>query len=103
VLRVSAAYFAGISTEGYKTQRYITFAGLAVKDPMPQSSPSVQNTIEEIPVFTDLDIKDLTNVMVLPKWNYGIARSRPYRTRSRIANSLVNERGREELLYVLNI
>jgi hypothetical protein len=41
--------------------------------------------------------------MVLPKWNYGIARSRPYRTRSRVANYLISERGREELMHVLNV
>jgi hypothetical protein len=72
VLRVSAAYFAGTSTEGFKTQRYITFAGLAVKDPLLPSSPSVQNIIEEIPVFTGLELKDSRNVIYLLKgiyWN----------------------------------
>jgi len=103
VLQTSAAYFADISATDNRLRRYIIYGGLEASEITVKSYLSAPNTIEEIPVFTDLDIKDLTNVMVLPKWNYGIARSRPYRTRSRIANSLVNERGREELLYVLNI
>jgi len=70
VLRVSAAYFAGTSTVGFKTQRYITFGGLAVRDPLPQSSPSVQNIIEEIPEFTALELKDLRNVICLLKGTY---------------------------------
>jgi hypothetical protein len=70
VLRVSAAYFAGTSTEGFKTQRYITFAGLAVKDRLLPLSPSVQNIIEEIPEFTALELKDSRNVICLLKGTY---------------------------------
>jgi len=103
VLSTSAAYFADISPTGRLLRRYITYGGLEASEITHQLYRSAPNTIEEIPVFTDLDIKDLTNAMVLPKWNYGIARSRPYRTRSRVANYLISERGREELLYVLNV
>jgi hypothetical protein len=77
VLRVSAAYFAGTSIEGFKTQRYITFAGLGVKDPTLPSSPSVQSITEEIPEFMALELKDSRNVITLLKgiyWN----RLRPY-------------------------
>jgi hypothetical protein len=70
VLRVSAAYFAGTSTEGYKTQRYITFAGLGVRDRSLPSSPSAQNIIEAIPEFTALELKDSRNVITLLKGTY---------------------------------
>jgi hypothetical protein len=70
VLRVSAAYFADTSIVGFKTQRYITFAGLAVKDPLPQSSDCAQSIIEAIPAFTDLELKDLRNVITLLKGTY---------------------------------
>jgi hypothetical protein len=65
VLRVSAAYFAGTSIEGFKTQRYITFAGLAVSDQTLQSLDSAQNITEAIPAFTDLELKDLRNTIIL--------------------------------------
>jgi hypothetical protein len=41
------------------------------------SSPSAQNIIAAIPVFTDLDIKDLKNVITLLKGTYW-NRRRPY-------------------------
>jgi hypothetical protein len=65
VLRTSAAYFADTSTWGPKTPRYIIFGGLAVKDLLLPSSPSVQNITEAIPAFTDLELKDLKNTIVL--------------------------------------
>jgi hypothetical protein len=103
VLSTSAAYFADISPTGRLLQRYTTYGGLEASEITAKLFHSAQSITEAIPVFTALDIKDLKNTMVLPKWNYGIARSRPYRTRSRAANSLISERGREELLYVLNV
>lgn len=103
VLQTSAAYFADISPTGRHLRRYITYGGLEASEITVKLFHSAESITEAIPVFMDLGINDLKNTMVLPKWNYGIARSRPYRTRSRIANSLVSERGREELLYVLNI
>ena len=102
-LQTSAAYFADICPTGRLLRRYITYGGLEASEITAKSFHSAQNITEAIPVFTDLAIKDLKNVMVLPKWNYGIARSRPYRTRSRVANAMLSERGREELLYVLNV
>lgn len=102
-LQTSAAYFADICPTGRLLRRYITYGGLEASEITAKSFHSAQNITEAIPVFTALDIKDLKNVMVLPKWNYGIARSRPYRTRSRVANAMLSERGREELLYVLNV
>jgi hypothetical protein len=103
VLSTSAAYFADISPTGRLLRRYITYGGLEASEMITKSFHSAENITEAIPVFTALGIKDLKNVMVLPKWNYGIARSKPVRTRSRVANSLINERGREELSYVLNV
>jgi hypothetical protein len=91
VLRTSAAYFADISATGRLLQRYITYGGLEASEITHQLYRSAPNTIEEIPVFTDLDIKDLTNVMVLPKWNYGIARPKYYTRRMRIQDSLSDE------------
>lgn len=103
VLQTSAAYFADISPTGRHLRRYIIYGGLEASDLTVRLFHSAENITEAIPVFTDLGIKDLTNAMVLPKWNYGIARSRPYRTRSRVANYLISERGREELMHVLNV
>jgi hypothetical protein len=65
VLRTSAAYFAGTSTWGPKTPRYIIFGGLAVNDHWLQSLDSVQNITEVIPAFTDLELKDLRNTIIL--------------------------------------
>jgi hypothetical protein len=65
VLRTSAAYFAGTSTWGPKTPRYIIFGGLAVSDHWLQSLDSAQNITEVIPVFTDLELKDLKNTIIL--------------------------------------
>jgi len=91
VLQTSAAYFADISATGRLLQRYITYGGLEASEITHQLYRSAPNTIEEIPVFTDLDIKDLKNVMVLPKWNYGIARPKYYTRRMRIQDSLSDE------------
>ena len=91
VLQTSAAYFADISPTGRHLPRYIIYGGLEASDLTVKSFHSAQNTIAEIPVFTDLDIKDLKNVMVLPKWNYGIARPSYYTKRLRILDSFQNE------------
>lgn len=88
VLRTSAAYFADISATGRHLPRYIIYGGLEASEITAKSFLSAPNTIEEIPVFTDLDIKDLKNVMVLPKWNYGIARPRYYTRRMKMQDSL---------------
>jgi hypothetical protein len=37
---------------------------------LPQSSDCAQNIIEEIPVFTDLELKDLRNIITLLKGTY---------------------------------
>ena len=103
VLQTSAAYFADISATDNHLRRYITYGGLEASELTARLFHSAQSITEAIPVFTDLGIKDLTNTMVLPKWNYGIARSKPYRTRSRVVNYLISERGREELMHVLNV
>ena len=91
VLRTSAAYFADISATDRRLQRYIIYGGLEASEITAKSYLSAPNTIEEIPVFTDLDIKDLTNTMVLPRWNYGIARSRYYTRRLKMQDSLSDE------------
>jgi hypothetical protein len=91
VLRTSAAYFADISATGRHLQRYIIYGGLEASEITHQLYHSAPNTIEEIPVFTDLDIKDLKNVMVLPKWNYGIGRPRYYTRRMKLLDSFQNE------------
>lgn len=91
VLQTSAAYFADISATGRHLRRYIIYGGLEASEITHQLYRSAPNTIEEIPVFTDLDIKDLKNVMVLPKWNYGIARPRYYTRRMRLRDSFQNE------------
>jgi|APCry1669189034_1035192.scaffolds.fasta_scaffold442845_1 hypothetical protein len=77
VLRTSAAYFADISALAPKTQRYITFVGLEASDLTLPLSPSVQNIIEEIPVFTDLVRKGSRNAIYLHK-NFYWSRHRPY-------------------------
>ena len=77
VLRTSAAYFADILATVPKTQRYITFVGLEERDLTLPSSPSVQNIIEEIPVFTDLVLKGSRNAIYLHK-NFYWNRHRPY-------------------------
>jgi hypothetical protein len=41
-------------------------------------------------VFTDLVIKDLRNIMELPRWNYGPNRSKYYTRRMRLTDSLSN-------------
>lgn len=81
VLRTSAAYFADISATDLHLQRYIIYGGLEASEIIAKSFHSAQNITEAIPVFTDLDIKDLTNTMVLPKWNYGKGRRKYYTTR----------------------
>ena len=88
VLQTSAAYFAGISATDQRLRRYIIYGGLEASELTHQLYHSAPNTIEEIPVFTDLDIKDLINTMVLPKWNYGIARSKYYTRRLKMQDSL---------------
>lgn len=88
VLQTSAAYFAGISATDLHLQRYIIYGGLEASEITHQLYHSAPNTIEEIPVFTDLDIKDLTNTMVLPKWNYGTGRRQYYTRRLRMQDSL---------------
>ena len=103
VLRTSAAYFADISATDNRLRRYIIYGGLEASGITVTSYLSAPNTIEEIPVFTDLDIKDLTNTMVLPKWNYGPNRSKYYTRRMRLTDSLRSERGSEEVMYVLNV
>jgi hypothetical protein len=77
VLRTSAAYFVGISVLAPKTQRFITFAGSEVNDQTLQSLDFAQNITEAIPVFMDLELKDLKSAIYLHKsfyWN----RHRPY-------------------------
>jgi hypothetical protein len=91
VLQTSAAYFAGISATDLHLQRYITYGGLEASEITHQLYHSAPNTIEEIPAFTDLGIKDLTNTMVLPKWNYGTARSKYYTRRLRLQDSLSSQ------------
>ena len=103
VLQTSAAYFADISATDNRLRRYIIYGGLEASGLTVMSYHSAQNIIEAIPVFTDLGIKDLTNIMVLPKWNCGPNRSKYYTRRMRLRDSLRSERGREELMYVLNI
>jgi len=103
VLQTSAAYFAGISTTDNHLRRYITYGGLEASDLTVRLFRSAQNITEAIPVFTDLGIKDLTNTMVLPKWNYGPNRSKYYTRKMRLIDSLRSERGREELIQVLNV
>jgi hypothetical protein len=103
VLQTSAAYFADISATDNRLRRYIIYGGLEASGLTVMSSPSAQNIIAAIPVFTALGIKDLTNTMVLPKWNYGPNRSKYYTRRMRLADSLRSERGREELMHVLNV
>jgi len=103
VLQTSAAYFAGISATDNRLRRYIIYGGLEASATTVKSYLSAPNTIEEIPVFTALDIKDLTNIMVLPKWNYGPNRSKYYTRRMKLQDSLRSERGSEELSYVLNV
>jgi hypothetical protein len=91
VLQTSAAYFAGISATDNRLRRYIIYGGLEASEITHQLFHSAPNTIEAIPVFTDLDIKDLKNVMVLPKWNYGIARPSYYTRRLKLRDSFQNE------------
>ena len=91
VLQTSAAYFAGISATDQRLRRYIIYGGLEASGITVRSFLSAQNIIEAIPVFTALDIKDLTNTMVLPRWNYGIARSRYYTRRLKMQDSLSDE------------
>ena len=91
VLQTSAAYFADISATGRHLPRYIIYGGLEASEITHQLFHSAPNTIEAIPVFTDLDIKDLKNVMVLPKWNYGIARPSYYTRRLKLRDSFQNE------------
>jgi hypothetical protein len=91
VLRTSAAYFADISATDLHLQRYIIYGGLEASEITHQLYHSAPNTIEAIPAFTDLVIKDLTNTMVLPKWNYGAARSKYYTRRLRLQDSLNNQ------------
>ena len=88
VLRTSAAYFADISATDLHLQRYITYGGLEASEITVKSYLSAQNITEAIPVFTALDIKDLTNIMVLPRWNYGIGRRKYYTRRLRMQDSL---------------
>jgi hypothetical protein len=88
VLRTSAAYFADISATDLHLQRYITYGGLEASEITVKSFHYAQNITEAIPVFTDLDIKDLTNIMVLPKWNYGKGRSKYYTTRLKVQDYL---------------
>lgn len=90
-LQTSAAYFADISATGRHLRRYIIYGGLEASEITHQLYHSAPNTIEEIPVFTDLDVSSLSNVMVLPKWNYGIARPRYYTRRLRMHDSLSDE------------
>ena len=88
VLQTSAAYFADISATALPLRRYITYVGLEASETTQKSFLSVQNIIEAIPVFTDLAIKDLKNDMVLPRWNYGIARPSYYTTRLKLQDCL---------------
>jgi hypothetical protein len=103
VLRTSAAYFADISATDNRLQRFIIYGGLEASEITHQLFHYAQSITEAIPVFTALDIKDLTNTMVLPKWNYGPNRSKYYTKRMRLQDSLRSERGSEELSYVLNV
>ena len=91
VLRTSAAYFADISATDLHLQRYIIYGGLEASEITVKLFLSAQNITEAIPVFTALGIKDLTNTMVLPKWNYGAARSKYYTRRLRLQDSLNNQ------------
>ena len=88
VLQTSAAYFADISATALPLRRYIIYVGLEASETTQKSFHSVQNIIEAIPVFTDLGIKDLKNDMVLPKWNYGIARPSYYTTKLKLQDCL---------------
>lgn len=88
VLRTSAAYFADISATAKHLQRYIIYGGLEASGITVRSFHSAENIIEAIPVFTALDIKDLTNAMVLPKWNYGKGRSKYYTRRLKVQDYL---------------
>lgn len=90
-LRTSAAYFADISATGRHLQRYIIYGGLEASGLTVRSFHSAENIIEAIPVFTALGIKDLTNAMVLPRWNYGIGRSKYYTRRLKMQDSLSDE------------
>jgi hypothetical protein len=90
VLQTSAAYFAGISATDNRLRRYIIYGGLEASEITLQSFLSAPNTIGEIPVFTDLVIKDLRNIMELPRWNYGPNRSKYYTRRMRLTDSLSN-------------
>jgi hypothetical protein len=82
LLRTSAAYFADILPWGNHSQKFTTFAGLVVNDPLLPSSPSVENITEEIQVFTDLELKDLRNVMVLRRSDY-VKKSKVFYRRNR--------------------
>ena len=88
VLQTSAAYFADISTTDNRLRRYIIYGGLEASEITVKLFLSAQNITEAIPVFTALGIKDLTNTMVLPKWNYGIGRSKYYTRRLKMQDSL---------------
>ena len=91
VLQTSAAYFADISATALPLRRYIIYVGLEASETTQNAFRSVQNITEAIPVFTDLGIKDLKNDMVLPRWNYGIARPSYYTRRKRMQDSLSDE------------
>ena len=91
LLQTSAAYFADISATALPLRRYIIYVGLEASETTQNAFHSVQNITEAIPVFTDLGIKDLKNDMVLPRWNYGIARPRYYTRRKRMHDSLSDE------------
>ena len=90
-LQTSAAYFADISATGRHLRRYIIYVGLEASEATQKSFLSAPNITEAIPVFTDLGIKDLKNDMVLPRWNYGIARPRYYTRKLRMHDSLSDE------------
>jgi len=81
LLQTSAAYFADISVTDLPQRRYIIYGGLEASEATQNAFRSAESITEAIPVFTALDIKDLKNAMVLPKWNYGIARPRYYTRR----------------------
>jgi hypothetical protein len=101
VLQTSAAYFAGISTTDNRLRRYIIYGGLEASEIMLQSFHSVENIIEAIPVFTGLGIKDLRNIMELPRWNYGPNRRRYYTRRMRLTDSLSNRLINPELVGIV--
>lgn len=101
VLQISAAYFADISPMGKHQRRYIIYGGLEASDLTVRLFHSAGSITEAIPVFTGLGIKDLRNIMELPKWNYGPNRRKYYTRRMRLADSLSNRLINPELVGIV--